>query len=56
MFQEVRRLDRKVLKMGKALKKLGLMEHTDGEFVDPRTTQAPTSTTNLPTTPTTTTT
>ena len=56
MFQEVRRLDRKVLKMGKALKKLGLMEDTDGEFVDPRTTQAPTSTTSLPTTHTTTTT
>ena len=39
MFQEVRRLDRKVQKMGKALKKLGLIEDTDGEFVDSRTTQ-----------------
>eukprot|EP00090_Calanus_glacialis_P021433 TRINITY_DN3305_c0_g1_i2.p1 TRINITY_DN3305_c0_g1~~TRINITY_DN3305_c0_g1_i2.p1 ORF type:complete len:312 (-),score=89.85 TRINITY_DN3305_c0_g1_i2:79-1014(-) len=56
LLVEVRRLDRKVLKMGKALKKLGLMEDNDGEFVDPRTTQAPTSTTSLPTTHTTTTT
>jgi len=54
LLLEVRRLDRKVTKMGKALKKLGLMEDPNGEFVDPRTTQPPTTTTILPTTPTTT--
>merc|ERR1719330_1314816 len=45
LLLEVRRLDRKVTKMGKALKKLGLMEDPNGEFVDPRTTQPTTTTT-----------
>merc|ERR1711872_617096 len=38
LLLEVRRLNRKVTKMGKALKKLGLMEDAEGEFVDPSTT------------------
>ena len=42
--------------MGKALKKLGLMEDAEGEFVDPSTTVSPPSTTTMTTTPTTTTT
>ena len=42
--------------MGKALKKLGLMEDAEGEFVDPRTTVTPPSTTTITTTRTTTTT
>ena len=46
LFKEVRRLNRKVTKMGKALKKLGLMEDAEGEFVDPRTTVTPPSTNN----------
>jgi len=53
LLVEVRRLNRKVTKMGKALKKLGLMEDNEGEFVDPRTTAPPQSTTTMTTTTTT---
>jgi len=54
LLQEVRRLERKVLKMGKALKKLGLMEDKEGEFVEPTTTTTTTTTTTpVPTTVTT---
>merc|ERR1712223_2249970 len=49
LLVEVRRLNTKVTKMGKALKKLGLMEDNEGEFVDPRTTAPPQSTTTMTT-------